>query len=211
MTWVNYLLSQEPGASNTPGLWKTSQQPVTALKDAVDVFLSYLQANSTDDRVSFALYTASNNTAILESPLTKVYSTISTLVRQRQAGHYIGGTNISAGMTKSRIDLQNNGRIGALKMMVLMTDGVVNRPSGNTTNDKASVIAEANLCAAARIPIVTISVGALVDTALMQQVADISGGAAFVVPGGQPIANVKAQLEQVFAQVAADRPLKMVQ
>lgn len=211
MTLVNYWLAKQPGASDTPGLWQTSEQPVTALKDAVDVFLSYLQANSTDDRVSFALYTYSDNTARLESPLTKVYSTISTLVRQRQAGHYVGGTNISAGMTKSRVDLQNNGRAGALKMMVLMTDGVVNMPTGNTSTDKAKVIQEAQLCAAAHIPIVTISVGALADTALMQQVADITGGAAFVVPGGQPIADVKEQIEQVFAQVAADRPLKMVQ
>ena len=44
----------------------------------------------------------------------------------------------------------------ALKMMVLMTDGVVNLPSGNTTSDKAAVITEANLCAAANIPIVTL-------------------------------------------------------
>ena len=45
----------------------------------------------------------------------------------------------------------------------------------------------------------------------VQQVADITGGAAFIVPGGQPIAQVQTQLEQVFSQVAADRPLKLVQ
>ena len=33
-----------------PVLVNVSEQPVTALKDAVDVFLSYLQAHSTDDR-----------------------------------------------------------------------------------------------------------------------------------------------------------------
>ena len=211
LTWVNYLLAKQCGASDTPGLWKVCEQPVTALKDAVDVFLSYLQSNSTDDRVSFSLYTYSDDTAKLESPLTKVYSAISTLVRQRQAGHYVGGTNISAGMTKARVDLQTNGRPGALKMMVLMTDGVVNMPTGNTTTDKAKVIQEAQLCATAKIPIVTISVGAYADTALMQQVANITGGAAFIVPGGQPIAEVEEQLKEVFAQVAADRPLKLVE
>ena len=45
----------------------------------------------------------------------------------------------------------------------------------------------------------------------MQQVADITGGAYFQIPGGQSVAQVKAQLEAVFAQVAADRPLKLVQ
>jgi len=114
-------------------------------------------------------------------------------------------------MTKARLEVQNNARAGAQKMLVVMTDGVVNLPSGNTTSDKAAVISEANLCAAAKIPVVTISLGAYADTALMQQVADITGGVAFVVPGGQPISQVQAQLEAVFAQVAADRPLKLVQ
>ena len=113
-------------------------------------------------------------------------------------------------MTKARVELQNKARPGSKKLMVLMTDGVVNLPSGNTNSDKQKVIAEANLAAAARIPIVTIALGAYADTALMQQVADITGGAAFVVAGGQPIAQVKAQLEAVFGEVAAGRPLKLV-
>jgi Flp pilus assembly protein TadG len=211
MTFLSYILEKRCGASDTPGLHVTSEQPITALKDAVDVFLSFLSDNSTDDRVSLSIYTFSDNTAKLEQSLTKTYSLISNITRNRQAGHYVGGTNISAGMTKARVDLQNNARVGAKKMMVLMTDGVVNLPSGNTSSDKAAVINEANLAAGAGIPIVTIALGAYADTALMQQVADITGGAAFVVPGGQPIAQVQAQLEQVFAQVAADRPLKLVQ
>ena len=85
-----------------------------------------------------------------------------------------------------------------------------NLPSGNTNSDKTAVINEANLAATAKIPIVTIALGAYADTDLMQQVADITGGAAFVVAGGQPIATVKTQLEAVFGEVAADRPLKLV-
>ncbi len=211
LTWVNYLMAKRGSYSNTPLLKNCSEQPVTALKDAVDVFLTFLDDNSTDDRVSLSIYTYSDGTAILEQGLTKTYSTISSLCRNRQAGHYIGGTNISAGMTKGRLDLQNNGRAGAKRMMVLMTDGVVNLPSGNTTSDKNAVLNEAALCSAAKIPVVTICVGAMADTALMQQVADNTGGAAFVVPGGQPISQVQAQLEAVFAQVAADRPLKLAQ
>ena len=211
LTWINYLLSEQPGADETPGLHAVNEQPVTALKDAVDVFLSYLQSNSTNDRVALSLYTYSDNKAVLEQGLTTNYATISSICRARQAGHYVGGTNISAGMNKGRLEVQNNARLGAKKMMVLMTDGVVNLPSGNTTSDKAAVISEANACAAANIAVVTIALGAYADTALMQQVASITGGAAFVVPGGQPIAQVKAQLEAVFGQVASDRPLKLVQ
>jgi Flp pilus assembly protein TadG len=211
LTWVDYMLSSRYSSSETPALKNCSEQPVTALKDAVDVFLTFLGTNSTDDRVSLSIYTYSDGTAVLEQGLTHTYSNISSTCRNRQAGHYIPYTNISAGMTKGRVDLQDNARVGAARMMVLMTDGVVNRPTGNTTTDKNLVLSEAQLCANNKIPVVTICVGALADTALMQQVADITGGVAFVVPGGQPIANVQAQLEAVFVQVASDRPLQLVQ
>ena len=211
LTWVNYLLSSRYSNADTPALKNCSEQPVTAVKDAVDVFLSYLTTNNTNDRVSLSIYTYSDGTAVLEQGLTHTYSTIATICRARQAGHYIPYTNISAGMTKARVDLQNNSRVGAARLMVLMTDGVVNRPTGNTNTDKNLVLSEAQLCANARIPVVTICVGALADTNLMQQVADITGGVAFVVPGGQPISSVQAQLEAVFVQVASDRPLQLVQ
>ena len=210
-TMINYVQAAQGSYADCPYLVNVSEQPVTALKDAVDVFLSYLQGHSTDDQVSVSLYTAADQTGKLETSLTKNYTNVSNIVRGRQAGHYTAGTNISAGMTKGRVDLQNNARPGAKRMMILMTDGVVNLPSGNTTTDKAAVITEANACAAAKIPVVTIALGAYADTALMQQVASITGGACFIVPGGQTIAQVEQQLQQVFVQVASDRPLKLVQ
>jgi hypothetical protein len=211
ITFMHYLLARHDGYNETPVLWKTSEQPLTALKDAVDEFLAYLTNNSTDDRVGFALYTAADGTSILEQSLTKTYTAVSSKVRGRQAGHYIPYTNISAGMTKGRLELQNNARVGVAKLMILMTDGEANMPTGNASTDKQLVLAEANLCAAAKIPVVTITVGADADTNLMAQVASITGGVSFVVEGGQAIEEVQEQLEQVFAQVAADRPLKLVQ
>lgn len=211
LTWLNYTLARHNSATDTPGLWKVSEQPVTALKDAVDAFFAYLTAYATDDRVALSIYTSSDGTATLEHRLTKNYSLIAQTCRQRQAGHYVGGTNISAGMNKGRIELQNNSRPGAVKMMVVMTDGIVNMPTGIISTDKARVITEAYACKAAKIPVMTISLGARADIALMQQVAVITGGAAFIVPGGQKIALVEKQLEAVFAQVAGDRPLQLVQ
>lgn len=210
LTMLDYVLARRCSYADTPVLWGVSEQPVTAVKDAVDVFLDYLTLHSTDDRAAFALYTAADGTAKLEQSLTKTYSLVSDKVRQRQAGHYVGATNISAGMKTGREELENNSRPGAFRMMVLMTDGVVNMPTGNIARDKQLVRDEANLCAQAKIPIVTICVGALADTALMQEVADLTNGAAFVIPGGQSAAQVEEQLEEVFAQVAANRPLKLV-
>lgn len=210
-TLLQYWQTYYAQADETPGFYITSQQPLKSVKDAVDVFLSYLTAHSTDDRVGLTIYTSSDNTAILEQSLTKTFVNVSSKVQARQAGHYVGGTNISAGMTKGRVDLQNNARIGAKKMMILMTDGEANMPTGNSTLDKAACITEANLAAAAGIPIITITVGADADTALMQQIANVTGGVYFQIPGGQSAASVKSQLEAVFAQVASDRPLKLVQ
>ena len=59
LTLVNYWLHSQPKYSQTPDLWKTSEQPVTAVKDAFDVFLSYIQASPTDDRVGLVVYTSS--------------------------------------------------------------------------------------------------------------------------------------------------------
>ncbi len=211
ITFVSYLLALRDGYNETPVLWKTSEQPLTALKDAVDAFLAYLTTNSTDDRVGFAIYTSSDNTALLEQSLTKTYTNVSTKVRQRQSGHYVGSTNISAGLTKGRLELQNNARVGVAKLIILMTDGEANLPTGNATTDKNKVLQEAALCSAAKIPVVTITVGAGADTDLMANVATTTGGASFIVPGGQSIDQVKTQLEQVFSKVASDRPLKLVQ
>jgi Flp pilus assembly protein TadG/uncharacterized protein YegL len=209
-TMLNYVLANLYTYADCPLLGPTSEQPLKAVKDSVGVFLTFLQQNTTDDRVALSIFTYSDNTAILEKPLTSQYSQVSTIVNARQAGHYVGGTNISAGMNKARLELQNNARVGAAKLLILMTDGMPTLPTGNLTADKQLVINEANACAAAKIPVVAISLGAAADTDLLQQVSDITGGAHFIIPGGQTVTQVQAQLEQVFAQVAADRPLKLV-
>ena len=113
-------------------------------------------------------------------------------------------------MQTARLQLQNNARTNAFKMMVLMTDGVANLP-GSTTNAKNLVVQEAYAAAAASIPVVTISMGALADTALMSQVATITNGVYFDIPGGQTAAQYSAQLDAVWKQVADNRPLKIVQ
>jgi hypothetical protein len=207
---TNYLLEERPRYDQTPTLWQTSEQPITALKNSVTVFLSYLQEVDTDDRLGLSVYNSSNQTALLESPLTHDFELIEDISRERQAGHYDEYTNIGAGMQKARVELQNNGRVGAQKIMILMTDGVANKPT-NTTTAKAFVRQEAALAAAAGIPIVTISLGAGADVPLMQEVADTTGGAHFNVPGGQSIDEVEEDLKEVFGQVADDRPLKLVQ
>jgi Flp pilus assembly protein TadG len=210
MTWCNYLQAQRYTQTETPNLWKTHEQPVSALKDSVTNFMNYITAAQQADRMGLSVYTYSDGTAILETGLTPNYSSITGIVTGLQAGNYIGGTNIYNGMQTARLELQNNGRANAFKMMVVMTDGVANLP-GSTSNAKALVIQEANAASAAHIPVVTISMGALADTALMSQVASITKGVYFDIPGGQTAAQYSAQLQAVWKQIADNRPLKIVQ
>ncbi len=61
-----------------------------------------------------------------------------------------------------------------------------------------------------KIKILTISLGAGADTSLMQQVADITGGEHFNVPGGASISDMQAQLEVTFRRIANSRTLRLI-
>ena len=210
LTWMNYLQAEQGSYADTPALVNTSEQPVTALKDATDVLLDELEENSPDDRVAVSIYTASDGTAILENELTHDYDDISAVVRGRQAGHYTGGTNIYDGLRTGRLELEENARPGAKKILVLMTDGMANLPQ-NATQAKKKLLAEAQVCADKGLPVITIALGVLADTDLMQQVADITGGTFFEVPGGSSVNDYEETLIEVFRRIAADRSLQLVQ
>ena len=207
MTWLEYLQTQRYGSADTPDLWKTSEQPVGSMKDAVGLFTDYLVEMEAEDNVGLAIYTHTNSDgAILEHGLFHNLNQIKTTTQQRQAGHYKSGTNISAGMKIGRDELVQHARPRAARLMVLMTDGIPNEPSNAT----AAVIAEANSAKDAKIKILTISLGTGADTALMQQVADISGGEHFNVPGGSSISDLQAQLEVTFRKIANSRTLRLI-
>ncbi|MCA9102545.1 MAG: VWA domain-containing protein, partial [Planctomycetales bacterium] len=210
LTWIDYLQNRMASSSQTPDLWKTSEQPITALKNAVAVFLAYMDEVDTDDRIGLAVYNSPSQQGVLEKGLTDDYDTLESISRHRQAGHYDSYTNISAGLKTSREELEDNGRIGSYKLIILMTDGIANRPSNESTA-KAAVYSEAQLAADAHIPVVTISLGAGADTDLMQYVADTTGGKHFVVPGDQAPSEYEEDLKEVFRKIAQDMPLEIVQ
>ena len=75
----------------------------------------------------------------------------------------------------------------------------------------AGVTAGAYIAAEAGFPILTISLGASADTQLMEQIADITNGVHFRVPGGQSVSAYEDDLNEIFAAIAEHRPLKLVQ
>lgn len=212
MNLVNFWLQNKPAFSQTPDLWKVSAQPITALKNSVDFFIHFLEEVDCDDRLGLAVYNAPNGNGLLESTLTRNFSFVKDQTNRKQAGHYHNFTNIGAGMTTAREELNTRGRPNALKMIVLMTDGVANYINGGVNQAAARdyVLSEAHLAAASGYPIVTISLGAGADVPLMEEVAEITKGAHFNVPGGRPAEEYAEELAEVFKRIAQHRPLKLV-
>jgi len=207
MTLINYWLEQRPRYSQTPDLWQASAQPVTAVKDAVGVFMTYIQEVDCEDRVALVIYNDYSQNALLEQTLTEDFATIENAVEHRQAAHYDNYTNIGAGIHDAWIELDAHARTGSKKMIVLMTDGQANKPSGY---GPGYAIEQAQIAANKHYPIVTISLGNGADTSLMQQIANISDGIHFNVPGGESVTDYEADLLGVFRQIADDRPLVLV-
>lgn len=208
LTLINYWLEKRAAHNQTPDLWKVSAQPVTAVKDATEVFMDYIQEVDTDDRVSLVIYCSPSEDALVEHSLTDDFDTVANTVQHRQAAHYGSYTNIGAGIRVGRQELQNNGRVGAFKMIVLMTDGMANRPSG--VNPSYYALQQADLAAELHYPIVTISLGTEADTNLMQQIADRTGGIHFNLPGNGAVDDYEEALLEVFRTIADDRPLILV-
>jgi hypothetical protein len=208
MCLINYWNERKPRYSQTPGMSVCTTQPLTAAKNASDVFCDYIVAVEADDKVGLSIYTHTNTDgAILESGLTHNVASVKPLYRNRQAGHYDTLTNIGGGLKVAREELETNGRQDAYRVIVLMTDGVANRPSGSA---EQWAIDQANLCKTSKIKIMAIALGLGADEDLMLQLAEITGGRRFIVPGGGTIAEYEAQLMQVFQDIAADRPLKLL-
>jgi hypothetical protein len=210
MNWVNYLLEDKPQHSQTPDLWKVSAQPITAVKEGVDVFIDFMQRVDINDRVGLVVYTSSNETAKLETTLTYDLETIADITWARQAGHYHRLTNIGDGLKMARQELENEARGGAFKMIVLLTDGLANLPY-NESFAANYVRSQAALCRDKKYPVFTISLGTGADQDLMEDMADMTNGRHFNIPGGRPVAQYEADLIEAFRRIASERPLELVQ
>lgn len=208
MLWVNYLQNVHGSYAETPDLWKTREMPTAILKSGVSLFTNYLVSSQTNDRVGLSIYSTSTG-AVLEQGLSTNIANVNAITKQRQAGHYDPFTNIGMGMQLARLEFEKNARPNAYRLMVVMTDGVVNRPA-DSSNGQDLVLSEASAAAADNIKIMTISMGVLADTALMAQVGNATGGVNFVVPGGADYTTYEAQLLAAFEQIAASRPLMLI-
>lgn len=209
MTLIDYWNVERPMYSETPDLWKVDAQPITAVKDAVTVFLNYIQQADGSDEIGLVSYTYHDGGANIEKPLTQTYAVIEERSRQMQAGHYDHYTNIGAGIEKAIEELDRNGRTGTNKLIVVLSDGVANRPV-NEYYGRNEARRQARDAARAEYRIMTISLGANADTDLMREIAQLTGGVHYNVPGSGSLEEVQGELVGVFRQIAAYQPIQLV-
>jgi len=198
-------------------------QPANRLQAAKQVIADFI-AERPYDRIGLVVFAAE---AFSQAPLTLDRKALSRSLDQVDLATKLeldDGTAIGLGLANATNMLVNSD--AKSKVVILLTDGVHN--AGEIDPLTAAEAAKAlgvkvYAIGAAKpgqvpVPVQDMFGGSRIayqesqiDEQVLRQVADITGGAAFVIPGGQPIAQVKAQLEAVFGQVAADRPLKLVQ
>jgi hypothetical protein len=210
---LNYWLDRYPAYNQTSDLWKVSAQPLATVKDAVELFVDYVREVNTRDRIGLAVYNSATGDGSVEVPLTYDLDQIINVTRERQAGHYHSMTNIGGGLESAIDELHQNGRDGAFKMVVLLTDGVANWSDGvhDTGAANSHAVSQAIRAHELKQKVMTISLGLGADTTLMQQVADIAEGIHFNVPGGATVDQTRDALIDAFREIARKRPVTLVE
>jgi hypothetical protein len=99
-------------------------------------------------------------------------------------------------------------------LIVLLPDGHANWIANNhPANEQAAKEAALRLAPRAahdKVQIIAISLGADADVDLMRQLAENTGGTHFIIPGGHAVSEYRDQLLAVFAKIALQRALELV-
>lgn len=136
-----------------------------ALKAAVKDFCKEVEeVGNGRDRVAMISY---SDLATLQTGFTTDLSRVRNLI---DTSVYTGATNIGDGMKMSLDLIQSSGRPAAERMVIVLTDGLANRP---TTVDPVQYVKDqANRARGLGVPVYTVSFGSDADQSLMQYVAD---------------------------------------
>lgn len=209
-TFVNYLLEKRNHYADTPDLAQTPEQPVQAVKDAVDYCMNLITEQESDDQVSLEIFAQS---ARHMKNLTKTCSQVSDTLKGMQAGHFDDWTNTGGGIDKGIIELTSSrSRPNAAKIMFLLSDGQANVNSSGGTNDypggKSFAILKAQQAVNKGITIYCVSMGVNSDRPFMQQIAEMASGEEFFAAG--TIDQYSLQLKDIFAELSTKRPVRLI-
>jgi uncharacterized protein YegL len=161
------------------------------LKTAVTVFLNTLGQTPYPESVGLASY---NGTATLDEQLTTNLAQIQATMDSLVAG---GSTNIGDGIKQGN-DILTAGSSSKYveKTMILMTDGL--------HNTGAPPLPQARAAAGQHIVIHTITFGSGADQALMQNVAQASGGNHYHAPTGQDLIEIYEEIALTLTTILTE-------
>jgi len=211
-TFVDYLLVNQNTYDATPALAGTPAQPMEAVKAAVRHMVDVISSLDSDDRVSLEVYA---QYGYHEVDLGEDYEAIRDRLDQMQAGHYTQVTNIAAGIEAGIAELTGQrARPEAIKMMVLLTDGIANvdefgRYSADGTAGGEYAVERAEAAAALGIRVYTVSVGSAADRDLMRKIAQVGSGQEFFAGG--PVETYTAELQSIFATLGGKTLTRLIQ
>lgn len=167
-----------------------------ALKEAVKDFCDVVEAvGNGKDRVAMISY---SDAATLQSGFA---SNLNPVRSRIDASVYNGATNIYDGL-KTAIDLVNgSARPASDRMVILLTDGLANRPLNVDAYQYAKNQAER--ARTLGLPVYTVSFGSDADPTLMQYIANTTGTQHY--HADDPTPQSKDQLRTVFRELAHAR------
>ncbi|MEP0847722.1 MAG: VWA domain-containing protein [Phycisphaerae bacterium] len=212
-TFIDYLLVSYPQITRNNNLWATPEQPVQAVKDAVQTMVDVISELDSMDHVSLEVFAT---TSRHEVNLTDDLQTVAETLYHRQAGHYDTTTNIASGLAQAINELQSaRARPNANKLIILMSDGVPNTDEqGNYLGDGSDAarqyaVDRAQQAADLNFRIYTVSVGYYSDRPLMQEIAAIGRGEEFYAAGSPE--EYQQQLEDIFRSLGGKRPVALIE
>ena len=143
-TLMHYLISQQMQNHYSEDLWRAPIYPHHASKEGMTMFTTFLDNLGYGDHVGLVTYATTSRieTGLWDDGadatvdlgtehLTDDYDGIDTIQRHKQPGHYDRSTGIGYGLEDATELIEDQGRYGAQKAILLMTDGQPNQyPSG---------------------------------------------------------------------------------
>ena len=144
-TLMNYLISEKKYNSQSEDLWRAPVYPHQAMKTGMTMLATFLNNLGYGDHLGLVTYAstsrietgidddgADTHIDLGDEHLTDSVMNIDTIQSQKQAGHYGNqATGIGYGLEDAKDLLDDQGRYGAIKAILLITDGQSNQyPSG---------------------------------------------------------------------------------
>lgn len=154
---------------------------ITAAKSAANTFLGYLKTNDQSVLVSFA------DTATLDKQLSNDHGATQTSVN----GLIVGGdTNIGDAIVEGITELGSEERANpqAAKVMILLTDGIANKP--DVSDPEIYAKEKADIAADLGFKIFTIGLGDSVNSAMLQYIADTTQASYYIAPTSDDLESI---------------------